>query len=95
MASPVRTPGHAAAPGDGGVGDSPLRPDGTLKVAGEFAYASDLWMDGMLWGATLRSPHPRARIRQPHRQLLEPPQASDTQAGQPIASGAVRGEGLA
>ncbi|RKS71673.1 xanthine dehydrogenase molybdenum binding subunit apoprotein [Actinomadura pelletieri DSM 43383] len=47
----------------GGVGDSPLRPDGTLKVAGEFAYASDLWMDGMLWGATLRSPHPRALIR--------------------------------
>lgn len=52
-----------AAPGIGGVGESPLRPDGTLKVAGEFAYASDLWMDGMLWGATLRSPHPRARIR--------------------------------
>ncbi|TDC42133.1 xanthine dehydrogenase subunit D, partial [Actinomadura sp. KC345] len=39
-----------------------MRPDGTLKVAGEFAYASDLWMDGMLWGATLRSPHPRALI---------------------------------
>ncbi|MEW2356958.1 xanthine dehydrogenase subunit D [Spirillospora sp. NPDC029432] len=47
----------------GGIGESPRRPDGTLKVAGEFAYASDLWMDGMLWGATLRSPHPRARIR--------------------------------
>ncbi|MFI0451733.1 xanthine dehydrogenase family protein molybdopterin-binding subunit [Actinomadura sp. 6N118] len=46
----------------GGVGDSPLRPDGTLKVSGEFAYASDLWIDGMLWGATLRSPHPRAKI---------------------------------
>ncbi|TDD90517.1 xanthine dehydrogenase subunit D [Actinomadura rubrisoli] len=39
-----------------------MRPDGTLKVTGEFAYASDLWIDGMLWGATLRSPHPRARI---------------------------------
>ncbi|WP_207929075.1 xanthine dehydrogenase subunit D [Actinomadura sp. 6K520] len=62
MASPVRSPGRVAAPGHGGVGDSPLRPDGTLKVAGEFAYASDLWMDGMLWGATLRSPHPRALI---------------------------------
>ena len=46
----------------GGVGDSPRRPDGTLKVKGEFAYSSDLWMDDMLWGATLRSPHPRARI---------------------------------
>jgi xanthine dehydrogenase D subunit len=45
------------------VGDNPARPDGTAKVKGEFAYASDLWMDGMLWGATLRSPHPYARIR--------------------------------
>ena len=62
MAAPVRSPGRAASPGLGGVGESPLRPDGTLKVAGEFAYASDLWMDGMLWGATLRSPHPRALI---------------------------------
>ena len=41
---------------------APLRPDGTLKVTGEFAFSSDLWVDGMLWGATLRSPHPRARI---------------------------------
>ena len=47
----------------GGVGDSPLRPDGVPKVTGEFAYSSDLWVDGMLWGATARSPHPRARIR--------------------------------
>ncbi|GIH05439.1 carbon-monoxide dehydrogenase large subunit [Rhizocola hellebori] len=46
----------------GGVGESPVRPDGPLKVKGEFAYSSDLWIDGMLWGATLRSPHPRARI---------------------------------
>ena len=45
-----------------GVGDSPARPDGKLKVRGEFAYSSDLWMDGMLWGATLRSPHAHARI---------------------------------
>ncbi|HET7385062.1 MAG TPA: xanthine dehydrogenase subunit D [Nocardioidaceae bacterium] len=48
--------------GVGGVGDSPTRPDGTLKVRGEFGYSSDLWMDGMLWGKTLRSPHPHARI---------------------------------
>ncbi|MFL6097639.1 MAG: xanthine dehydrogenase subunit D, partial [Blastococcus sp.] len=47
----------------GRVGDSPLRPDGTLKVTGEFAYASDLWHDEMAWGVTLRSPHPHARIR--------------------------------
>ena len=45
-----------------GIGESPVRPDGPLKVKGEFAYSSDLWIDGMLWGATLRSPHPRARV---------------------------------
>ncbi|MDT7746535.1 MAG: hypothetical protein QOD96_197 [Pseudonocardiales bacterium] len=47
----------------GGIGGNPTRPDGVLKVRGEFAYSSDLWMDGMIWGATLRSPHPFARIR--------------------------------
>ena len=47
----------------GRIGDSPQRPDGTLKVTGEFAYASDLWHDEMVWGVTLRSPHPHARIR--------------------------------
>jgi xanthine dehydrogenase D subunit len=31
-------------------------------VTGEFEYSSDLWLDGMLWGATLRSPHPHAEI---------------------------------
>ncbi|MEN3269922.1 molybdopterin cofactor-binding domain-containing protein, partial [Pseudonocardia sp.] len=46
----------------GRIGDSPLRPDGALKVTGEFAYASDLWHDDMVWGVTLRSPHPHARI---------------------------------
>jgi xanthine dehydrogenase D subunit len=46
----------------GGVGESPSRPDGTLKVKGEFAYSSDLWLDEALFGVTLRSPHPRARI---------------------------------
>ncbi|MDN5932586.1 MAG: xanthine dehydrogenase subunit D, partial [Pseudonocardia sp.] len=46
----------------GKIGDSPLRPDATLKVTGEFAYSSDLWHDDMVWGVTLRSPHPHARI---------------------------------
>jgi xanthine dehydrogenase D subunit len=45
-----------------GVGASPLRPDGTIKVRGEFAYSSDLWHEDMVWGVTLRSPHPYARI---------------------------------
>ena len=46
-----------------GIGTSPRRPDGTLKVKGEFAFSSDLWHEDMLWGATLRSPYPRAEIR--------------------------------
>jgi CO/xanthine dehydrogenase Mo-binding subunit len=46
-----------------GIGTSPQRPDGRQKVTGEFAYSSDLWLDGMLWGATLRSPHPSALIQ--------------------------------
>ena len=46
-----------------GVGQSVRRPDGIPKVKGEFAYASDAWADRMLWGSTLRSPHPRAKIR--------------------------------
>jgi xanthine dehydrogenase D subunit len=45
-----------------GIGGSPLRPDGTLKVKGEFAYSSDLWHEDMLWGMALRAPHARARI---------------------------------
>jgi xanthine dehydrogenase D subunit len=51
------------APVSGGLFESAPRPDGTLKVTGDFAYSSDLWVDGMLWGVTVRSPHPRARIR--------------------------------
>src|SRR5918997_3027758 len=47
----------------GGVGESVGRPDGVPKVKGEFEYSSDLHVEGMLWGATLRSPHPHANIR--------------------------------
>ncbi|MDT3398047.1 xanthine dehydrogenase subunit D [Streptomyces sp. B1866] len=46
----------------GGVGESTPRPDGILKVTGEFAYSSDLWHEDMLWGHTLRSPHAHAEI---------------------------------
>jgi xanthine dehydrogenase D subunit len=45
------------------IGDSALRPDGVPKVQGRFAFSSDLWADGMLWGMALRSPHAHARIR--------------------------------
>lgn len=46
----------------GGIGESKLRPDGTLKVTGEFAYSSDLWHEDMVWGHTLRSPYAHAEI---------------------------------
>jgi CO/xanthine dehydrogenase Mo-binding subunit len=46
-----------------GVGASARRPDGTPKVRGEFTFSSDLWAPFMLWGVTVRSPHPYARVR--------------------------------
>ena len=46
----------------GRVGISVNRADGIPKVTGEFAYSSDLFAAGMLWGHTLRSPHAHARI---------------------------------
>ncbi|MFD6418196.1 xanthine dehydrogenase family protein molybdopterin-binding subunit [Streptomyces sp. NPDC060194] len=46
----------------GGIGESTLRPDGTLKVTGEFAYSSDMWHEDMLWGHTLRSTVAHAEI---------------------------------
>lgn len=47
----------------GTLGTNAVRPDAAAKVTGGFAFSSDMWADGMLWGSTLRSPHPRARIR--------------------------------
>jgi len=45
------------------VGESVRRPDGAAKVGGTFTYSSDLHVAQMLWGATVRSPHPYARIK--------------------------------
>ena len=45
-----------------GLGTSPTRPDAVAKVMGTFEFSGDLGGDGVLWGATLRSPHPYARI---------------------------------
>lgn len=44
------------------LGTSALRPDGVAKTQGDFAFSSDYTAENMLWGATLRSPHPYARI---------------------------------
>ncbi len=68
MSTPTHAPRTAAAPdvrreAPGGIGDSARRPDATPKVTGQFAYGSDLWMDDMIWGVTLRSPHPYATIK--------------------------------
>ena len=46
-----------------GIGDSPPRPDGRAKVSGAARYVDDISLPGMWFGATLRSPHPHARIR--------------------------------
>ncbi|MGO8962069.1 MAG: xanthine dehydrogenase subunit D [Streptosporangiaceae bacterium] len=54
IAEQVRAPG--------GVGDDVTRIDAVPKVTGQFAYASDLSRDGMLWGATARSALPFGRI---------------------------------
>ncbi len=61
-APPDMRPDAPPIPG-GGIGTSPARPDGMPKVKGEFAFSSDMWDEDMLWGATVRSPHPRAQIR--------------------------------
>ncbi|MEU9331562.1 molybdopterin cofactor-binding domain-containing protein [Streptomyces sp. NPDC048290] len=52
--SPARTAG--------GIGESTPRPDGVLKVTGEFAYSSDMWHEDMLWGQILRSTTAHAEI---------------------------------
>ncbi|MHB8245026.1 MAG: xanthine dehydrogenase subunit D [Acidimicrobiales bacterium] len=54
--------GTLARPASRGLGTSAERPDGRPKVRGEFAFSSDLWSEGALWGRVLRSPHPSARI---------------------------------
>jgi xanthine dehydrogenase D subunit len=55
-----RTPAPVQRPNE--VGITTTRADGIPKVKGEFEYSSDMNVEGMLWGATLRSPHPRADV---------------------------------
>lgn len=60
--TPTRERPGAPVATSGRIGDHTTRADGVPKVRGEFEYSSDLQMDGMLWGATLRSPHPHANV---------------------------------
>jgi CO/xanthine dehydrogenase Mo-binding subunit len=59
--SAVPLPGVTKLP-LGRVGETTRRLDGIPKTTGEFAYSSDLFAAGMLWGHTLRSPHAHARV---------------------------------
>jgi CO/xanthine dehydrogenase Mo-binding subunit len=55
MADPRHPPLHP-------VGTSSVRHDAADKTTGAFTYSNDLHVEGMLHGATLRAPHPHARI---------------------------------
>ena len=46
-----------------GVGISATRPDGKEKARGDFLFSNDLSAEDMLWGQTLRSPYPSAKIK--------------------------------
>ncbi|WKE71439.1 xanthine dehydrogenase family protein molybdopterin-binding subunit [Streptomyces sp. WP-1] len=45
-----------------GLGVSLPHADARAKTEGTFPYAADLWAEGLLWAAVLRSPHAHARI---------------------------------
>ncbi|WP_445330547.1 xanthine dehydrogenase family protein molybdopterin-binding subunit [Streptomyces sp. GSL17-111] len=51
-----------AEPAPHGIGASVLPTDALAKAQGTYAYAADLWAEGLLWAAVLRAPHPHARI---------------------------------
>lgn len=44
------------------IGTSPIRQDGMDKVTGRALYGADIHLQGMCYGAVLRSPHAHARI---------------------------------
>ncbi|MDT3396896.1 molybdopterin cofactor-binding domain-containing protein [Streptomyces sp. B1866] len=54
--------GTGAPPPPHGLGVSVPPADAPAKASGTFPYAADLWAEGLLWAAVLRSPHPHARI---------------------------------
>ncbi|MFN8125000.1 MAG: molybdopterin cofactor-binding domain-containing protein [Candidatus Nanopelagicales bacterium] len=54
--------GFVTDPDAVGIGTPRRRPDADAKVRGDYEYATDVSDPDMLWGATLRSPHPYARL---------------------------------
>ena len=44
------------------VGKPVTRQEGPEKVSGEYLYAADITLPGMIWARVLRSPYPHARI---------------------------------
>ncbi|MFD6420254.1 xanthine dehydrogenase family protein molybdopterin-binding subunit [Streptomyces sp. NPDC060194] len=54
-----------------GLGASLPSEDAPAKTEGTFPYAADLWAEGLLWAAILRSPHPHARILSVDTSLAE------------------------
>ncbi|MEV5511086.1 xanthine dehydrogenase family protein molybdopterin-binding subunit [Streptomyces orinoci] len=61
LATATAPPPPAEAPPHG-LGVSLPPADAAAKTQGTFPYAADLWAEGLLWAAVLRSPHPHARI---------------------------------
>ena len=55
-------PADDGTPPTYGIGASLASHDAPAKAEGTFPYAADLWAEGLLWAAVLRSPHPHARI---------------------------------
>ncbi|WP_129842336.1 molybdopterin cofactor-binding domain-containing protein [Streptomyces sp. RFCAC02] len=55
----TRPPGAPAH----GLGSSLAPSDAWAKAQGTHPYTADLWAEGLLWAAVLRSPHPHARIK--------------------------------
>lgn len=60
----VATPEKSGAekPAYSVIGTRPIRPDGVDKVTGRAEYGADVKLEGVLYGAVLRSPHAHARI---------------------------------
>lgn len=62
LAAELMAVGRGGEQGAAGVGVSAIRPDAAAKATGQAWYAADLFFEGMLYGAVLRSEYPHARL---------------------------------